>query len=238
MTKNNQMGNRHKSIKTALSVGYASEWNDDHLVDYDIRVDYEFDFLSNYFNQNWDLSQETSGTTTGPRLYDGIVDVHVVGSGTIGFIATMRKMINGSASNVTNKSQLPILNMAIELEEIQGDLKTHEFGLFKNSDTPFTSNQAGIYFRVSEGNLYSVTCDGSTEQTNDLGVAPNFGNYRIEILSSLINFYVNNMNTPVSIHNAYFPEDDLNIKLSAIRTTSGSNELNCQALGLSVLRKQ
>jgi len=231
------MGIRHLAIKETLDVGRSSEWNDDHVRNFDDRIEIETDFIDEPVTDHFDLGQETSGTATTSTLVNSVVAMRLNATGGVGSISSARKMLAGAAGNITNIDQLPIMNMAIELGGLTADNKTHQFGLTDSGDTPFAVNDDGVFFRVDSNVLYAVTSDGATETTTDLGAPNQFGNYRIICGSGYVDFYVDDLTTIAAHHTTNLPVADLTMKFSTAERAGGSNTMSVQGFALSVMRE-
>jgi len=232
------MAIKHLAIKTALDVGRAAEWNDDHILNFAERIEMGFDFINEAATDHFDLAQETSSTTTEITLVNSVAAMRLNATGGVGNISSARTMLAGAAGNITNADQLPIMNIAVELGGLTADNKTHQFGLTDSGDTPFAVNDDGVFFRVDSNVLYAVTSDGATETATDLGAPGQFGNYRIECLSSSVKFYVDDMETAAATHTTHIPAADMTMKFSTAQRAGGSNTMSIQGFGLGVLREQ
>lgn len=230
------MSIRHIAVKATLDRGYASEWNDDHLADFYVRVELIEDMIQHAQAGAWSLTQETSTTATATTLIAGVMVMRLNATGGAGNISSARHMAAGAAGNITNATELPIMNCAVELTGLTADALTHEFGLFASATTPFTALANGAYFRVSAGVLYAVSGTGAAETTTNLGAATRYGSYRIDVQSAYVKFYIDDMATALASHSTNLPAADVTMKFSTAQRAGGSNLMNVQACALSVLR--
>lgn len=230
------MSIRHVAVKATLDRGYASEWNDDHLADFYARIEMLKDMVSQAQTASWNLAHETSTTATVTTLASGVMAMRLNATGGAGKFSSARHMAAGAAGDITNKSELPIMNAAVELTGLTADALTHEFGLFASATTPFTANANGAYFRVSAGVLYAVTGTGAAETATNIGAATQYGSYRIDVLSASVKFYIDDMVTALATHTTNLPAADVTMKFSTAQRAGGSNLMNVQACALSVLR--
>ena len=231
------MATRHRAIKATLDVGSATEWNDDHIDNFEARVGTYIDMICELITTHFDLTQETSATATDITLVNSVVAARLNATGGVGSISSISLMLGGIAGNITNVSQLPIVNMAIELGGLTADNKTHQFGLTDSGDTPFAVNDDGAFFRVDNNIIYAVTSDGAVETTTDLGAPNQFGNYRIISGSTYVDFYIDDMENIAAHHTTHLPAADLTFKFSTAQRAGGSNTMSVQAFSLSVLRE-
>lgn len=230
------MSIRHIAVKATLDRGYASEWNDDHLADFYARIEMLKDMISAAQAASWNLAQETSTTATATTISSGVVAMRLNATGGAGNFASARHMLAGAAGNITNKTELPIFNAAVELTGLTADALTHEFGLFASATAPFTALANGAYFRVSAGVMYAVTGTGAAETATNIGAATQFGSYRIDVLGGSVKFYIDDMVTPLATNTTNLPAADMTMKFSTAQRAGGSNLMNVQACALSVLR--
>jgi len=232
------MAIRHNAIKNSLDVGKASEWNDDHVINFADRIEICMDFLNEALVDHFDLTQETSSTPSAITLVGSVAAARLNATGGVGNLSAIRMMMAGAAGNVTNIDQLPIMNMAVELGGLTADNKTHQFGLTDSADTPFAVNDDGAFFRVDNNVLYAVTSDGATETTTDLGAPNQFGVYKIVCNSGSVDFYVDDMAVIAAHHTSNLPVADVTMKFSTAQRAGGSNTMSVQGFALSVLREQ
>jgi len=243
------MGIRHKDIKATLDRGYASEWNDDHLVDYETRICHEMFFMSPGVAVMWDTA-ETAGTGVAPVLTftDHHTIVELDSGAANNDVSSMRHEFNGAAGNITYIDDAPILQMAVWLEQFPVATECAEFGLFDSGVAPFTANQDGAYFRIDTNAIYAVTGDGAAETATDItpvtGI-PEYLNLRIELNSTDCKFYMNDMATPLATHTSApdqnLPDSDLTIKYSCKNIGGGAGNqvlMYTDGCALSRLRYQ
>lgn len=225
---------RHKAVKATLDRGYAAEWNDDHHVDFEDEL-LELDpIVFVEFAERWNTVQCVTGTATQAMVSNHLWITADSGNASDNDLGTCR-LING---DVTNKLDLPVLTMAIKLEDDQ----KIEFGLFRNADTPFTANQRGAYFELDAGVLYGVTGDGAAETRTNITPAgfsvPSYFVFRLLFTSTQVKFYIDDLTNPLATHTLNIPTEDLTIKLSAKRTGGDQQIIRCDGVGLTRLRKQ
>lgn len=220
---------RHKAVKATLDKGYASEWNDDHHIDFADELTWADVFIFNSLAECWDTSQCAVDGAVSVAMVDNHNFAVMTSGTTAGSIASM---CLGSA-DMTNKLDLPIATFAIQLETVA----LAEFGFFKAATTPFTANQDGAYFRVSAGVLYAVTGDGAAETTTNLGAPDEYAVYRVEFTSTQVRFYQDDLESAVAIHTANITADDLTLKLSTKVSGGVSQILRTDGVGLTRLRK-
>ena len=143
------MSMRHRAVKAVLDKGYSSEWNDDHEEIPVIRYEYKITGFINAVTDFWSLGDETSVTATTVAIVDGRVCYVLSATGGVGNISSIsHKLLNGAA-NIIGTDALPKVTMNLELGGLTADNLTHEFGMFDEGTTPFTANQIGAYFRIS-----------------------------------------------------------------------------------------
>ena len=229
---------RHKAVKETLDRGYAAEWNDDHQLDPTDEIIYFTTFIKNALATEWDIGEITGGGAVNVSLTNDHVFVNTISGAGVGDIASFRKMLAGAVGNITDPDDLPTMTMAIRLVSPAGSGTTHEFGLQDSAVAPFTALQEGAYFRVVANVLYAVTGTGAAETTTNLGVPNEYGVYRVEILSTSVKFYVDDLENAAATHTTNLPTGNLTMKLSSIGVAAGSQILRSDFVGLQRLRKQ
>jgi len=231
------MAIRHKVTKSTLDRGYASEWNDDHEENYYVRYSHQVDVLMPAIADHWDTVQDTSGTATTISLIGGHLAVRMRASGGAGNISTIRHSLLGAAANITDENAQPIVEICLDVQTPTADASTHEFGLFANATLPFTANQDGCYFRISNNVLYAVSGTGAAETTTNLGAPNQYGVYKVKHTATHDYFYVDDMETAVATHTTNICTNDLTVKISCAERAAGENFLNWQAVYISFLRQ-
>lgn len=231
------MGYRHKVVKTTLDRGYASEWNDDHIINFEKRYHHRGDFFDPAIADHWDILQNTSTTNPTVTLVGGHIAGRLVATGGVGNFGTIRHKLLNVAANITNENAAPMIQMALDLQTPTADNLTHEFGLFANATLPFVANQDGCYFRVSNNVLYAVSGTGAAETVTNLGAPNQFGVYMVHHTATHDYFYVDDMETPIATHTTNLCTNDLTVKISCADRAAGDNYLNCQAFWFSFLRQ-
>jgi len=220
---------RHKAVKESLEVGKVEEWNDDHDLnpDTEMLVFYNFAFIP--FDQAFDTSQTTGSGSASEGLSGNYFTINLESGTTADSIASIRL----KKGNVVNKISLPIGTFSLKLETT----KQIEFGFFDNNTTPFTTNQAGAYFRVKDGKIYAVVGDGTAETETEIGTPSTYNIYRIEFTSSDIRFYVGDFTVIAQTINTNIPSGDLTIKVSVKESAGESQIARVDFISLKRLRK-
>jgi len=227
---------RHSAVKATLDVGTAAEWNADHETNFSTRICNTVDLISELLTEHFDLGQETSGTASTITLVAGVAAIRLNATGGVNNLSAIRLMLGGAAGDVTNPTFLPIADMAVEVGGLTANNLTHIWGLVSSADTPFGVLDDGAFFRIDNNVLYAITSDGAVETDTNLGAPNQYGNYRIVFTGTDVRFYVDDMVTPVAIHNTNVPIIDLTFKFSTAQRAGGSNTMSIQAFSLSVLR--
>lgn len=219
---------KHKAFKETLDKGYAVEWNDDHLQDYENKIDLECDFITWRSSEYFDFTKTTSGINPSNVLVDGHVSVYFRTGAGVGNITDARYMLGITAENITSITDLPILTTALWLETIEAIGNVVEFGLINNDTAnPFTANQEGAYFRIEDNKLWSVTGDGVGETATNItptGGINEYDIYRIILTGANCYFYVEDMTAPASVHIGNLPPGDLTI-IYSIRNLAGTDSV-------------
>lgn len=229
---------RHAAHKATLDRGYASEWNDDHVIDPTDEILFWTTFVEEAITVMWDIGEITGGGTVTITLTDDHAFLNCISGAGVGDIASLRKELGGAVGNITDPDDLPIMTAAVRLVSPAGAGLTHEFGLFDSATAPFTALQEGAYFRVEANVLYAVTGTGAAETTTALGAPNEYGVYRIKILSTSVRFYADDMESAAATHTLTLPTGNLTMKLSTIGVAAGSQILRSDFCGLIRLRKQ
>ena len=220
---------RHKARKERFEVGESSEWNDDHHIDFEDELTQSWVFSSTNIPDEFTTST-TGSATINVGMHDNHNFLNIVTGTTSGSIGSL---ILGNA-NVTNKNDLPVFTIALKLETTD----QIEFGFFDYSTSPFTSNQKGAYFKISEGKVYAVTSDGTNKTETEIGEVSTYNQYRIEFTSSDVRFYVGSLYDVDATHTTNITNDNLTIKVSAKTYGSTSQIVRIDGIALTRLRKK
>lgn len=236
------MTQRHKTIKNVLDIGRAAEWNDDHEADFTLEIE-EYDLQTgSAIATEWSTAQTSGGAAPVWALVGAAGSEHafvVLNTGaTTGKLSSMRHMLGGAAANVTSPADLPALNLALEISAIHTLGIVAEWGFFASATVPFTANAAGAYFRINADLLYAVTGTGAAETATLIGAWSQYSNYRIQINSANVEFYVNDLVTPELTITTTRPVVALTPKISVVSGNNVDSTLRCDALAWSRLRKQ
>ena len=231
------MAYRHATVKATLDRGYASEWNADHIVNFDTRYDRYMDMLFNAIADFWDITQHTSTTATTVTLVGGHVALRLTATGGAGNFATVRHKILNAAGNITDENAQPMVEMILDVQTPTADNATHEFGLMANAGLPFAANQDGCFFRIDNNVLSAISSDGAAETATVIGAPNQFGVYMVKHTATHDYFYVDDLETAVATHTTNLSTSDLTVKLTCADRAGGDNYLNCQALWMSFLRQ-
>jgi len=229
---------RHKAVKATLDKGYATEWNDDHDLNPAQVIVTWTTFIEEPFSNRWDTAQSTGGGSASVVIADQHAWVEVNSGSSVGDIASIRHMLAGSVENITHPDDQPEVTMAIRLINPATTGLTHEFGFFRQDIAPFTSNQPGAYFRIEDNKVYAVTGDGTSETVTEIGGTSEYAVYRVRFLGSQVRFYIDDMTSPVAVHEANIPDDHLTVKLSTIAVSEGAQVLRSDFVGIVRLRKK
>lgn len=236
------MSNRHKKIVATLDKGLATDWNDDHEINYIDEISEELLIIGLTVAHFWDTAQTSLGSAPVWTLVGGAGIEHayvVLNTGaTTGNKSSMRYTLGGGASNTTSPNDLPILTMSINIDTIYTTGNMVEFGLIASATNLFTANQSGAYFRINNNTLYAVTGNGATETTTSLGTWNEYDHYRIEFTSTQVKFYVGGVATPSATHTTNIPAVALTIKISVISGNNVDSTIRTDAVGWSRLRLQ
>ena len=228
---------KHKAQKETLEVGTSAEWNDDHTSDFEERIELEEYFITPAITVLWDLGQVAGGVAPVIAFEDHHSFAYLNTGATTGQISSMRYEFNGAAGNITHIDNAPTMTTAVWLDAYHTAGLVAEFGLIDSATAAaFTANQDGAYFRIEDDVLYAVTGTGAAETTTDVtpvGGIPEYGQYRIELSSTVCNFYVDDMETVAAAHTNNFPDADLTIKYSIQSQNNVDSKMYVDAVGLS-----
>lgn len=236
------MSKRHKAHKEILSKGLASEWNDDHILDYTDELEHDFNLMTISEGTEWDLTETAGGTNPDIVFEDNHSWCKLLTGGVTGQSSVMKAKLDGVASNITNIADAPIHTTAVKLEAYHTAGNVIEFGLFDNGIGIFTANQDGAYFRIKDNKMYAVTGDGANETETELTgitLAQNdFLSCRIELSSTNAIFYVDNMETAKATHATNLPDSDLTLKYGVISANNVDSVMFVDGCGLTRFRKK
>lgn len=236
------MAKKHKAYKSTLDKGYASEWNDNHIDDFSTELSDGLLFLGPALSTCWDTAQTAGGSAPVWALVSGHAFVVLNTGGTTDQTSSMRYMLEGGVANITHPDDLPILTTALEVAAVKDAAgvanSVVEFGFQDDSDAIFTENQHCAIFRIYNGKLHAVTGDGVDETETEIADYDQYAHYRIEILSSSVKFYVDNMVTAAATHTTHLPDADLTVKFSVRSKDNVNSTIRVDAAALQRLRKQ
>jgi len=233
------MAQRHKAIKATLDVGSATEWNDDHIVDFSDELDFEYSPLSQLVADIWDTAQTAGGSAPAVAFTDHHTGVYFVTGATTDQTSSMRLMLNGGAGNTTYIDDAPILTFALWLDVFHTAGNVAEFGLITSATALFTANQNGAYFRIEDNALYSVCGTGAAETATDItptGGIPEYGVYKIELGSANCKFFVDDMETPARTETSNLPTGDVTLKFSIRSKNNVDSKMYLDGVALKRVR--
>jgi len=232
------MGVRHKAYKATLDRGYASEWNDDHITDFTDEITHDFNLITTAITTEWDTAQTSGGSAPTISMVSGhafvVLNTGVVTNNT----SSMRAKLGGSANNITNANDLPILSCSVDIAAVHTSGTVVEFGFQKYDDTIFTTNKNHALFRVKDNKLYAVCGDGTSETETLIGDFNQYGHYRIEFTSTSVKFYVDNMVTAAAVITTHIPTNDITIKFSVVSQNNVNSTIRIDGCSLTILRKK
>ena len=235
------MALRHKAYKTTLDRGYATEWNDDHIHDFSDELSEQLSLLGPLITHNWDTAQTSGGTAPQWSLVSGHSFVVLNTGAATDNISSMRHKLNNAVSNITHPDDLPILTTAVQVAAVHNAAgvanSVVEFGFQDDSDALFTQNLHFAIFRFYNGHVFAVTGDGVAETETDLGARTEYAMYRIEILSSSIKFYIDDMVNAAATHTTHLPDADLTVKFSVRSKNNIDSTIRLDGVALTRLRK-
>ena len=233
---------RHKRVVAILDVGQPQDWNDDHISDFTDEVTDEDMLLGAAVTTSWDTAQTSGGSAPVWTLVGAAGSGHAFvvlnTGGATGQSSSMRHKLGGSASNITSPGDLPVVTCALEVAAVHTSGNVAEWGLFASATAPFTANQAGAYFRINNAQLYAVCGTGAAETATLIGAYDQYAQYRVEVNSANIKFYVDNMSTPAATITTNRPAVDLTMKVSVVSGNNVNSTLRLDAVGLQRLRKK
>lgn len=236
------MGIKHIAHKETLDHGYASEWNDDHIEDFTTRIDCFQLLRAAFLNACWDLYSAGTGNDPTVTLVGGAGSGHAFvvfnTGGVTNNTSGMKRKLAGVAGNVTSPADLPIMTWTMQIVTVHTTGTVIEMGLLDNGTAPFTANQDGAYFRVHDNEIYAVTGTGAAETVTNLGSFNEYGHYRIEILSTSVRFYIDDMQNAVATHTTNLPNSDLTLMFTIRSLNNVDSTMRMDAVGLSILRKK
>lgn len=236
------MSIRHKAVKATLDRGYASEWNDDHQLDFEEEICHQCLCPGEAITVHWDTAQTAGGSAPVWSMTSNHAWVVLNTGGVTDQISSMRHELGGAVSNITNADDLPVLTLTMQIVQVHDAAgvanSVIEFGFQDDSDALFTQNQHHAIFRVYNGKVHAVTGDGAAETETEIADYDEYGQYRIEFTSTQVRFYVDDLTSPAATHTANLPTADLTIKVSVRSKNNVDSTVNVDALGWRRLRKQ
>lgn len=236
------MAIKHIAHKETLDRGYASEWNDDHVEDFNTRIGCYQVLRSFVLVACWDIYSAGTGVDPVVTLVGAAGSGHafvVFNTGaTTNNTSGMRKELAGAVGNITSPLDLPIMTWTMQIDTVHTVGTVIEMGLLDSGTVPFTANQDGAYFRVHDNKLYAVTGTGAAETTTDLGAFNEYGQYRIEVLSASVRFYVDDMQNAVAVHTTHRPDSDLTLMFTIRSLNNVDSTMRMDGVDCNILRKQ
>ena len=236
------MGMKHKAYKETLDRGYASEWNDNHIMDFDSRIDIYLCLRAAALTACWDTAQTAGGTAPNVALVGAAGQEHAFvifnTGGVTGQTSSMRKELAGAVGDITSPLDLPTLTFAMQIVTVHNAGLVVEMGLIPSATALFTANQDGAYFRIEDNTIRAVTGTGAAETETDLGAFNEYGHYRIEVLSASVNFYIDDMENPVAAHTTNLPDNALTPKFSIQSQNNVDSTMRMDAVSMQIERKQ
>ena len=234
------MSVRHKAIVAPLQKGLSTEWNDDHEADFTDEIEESFKFTTRALTNEWSTAETSGGSAPVVIFEDSHAWAKLNTGATTNQSSVMKTLIAGSAGNLTDIDDAPILNCAVKLEAYHTAGKVIEFGFLNSSVNIFTALQDGAYFRVLNQKLYAITGSGAAETATELtGVTLaqlDFLNCRIELTSTICNFYVDDLETAAAIHTTNLPDSALTVKFGIISANNINSTMFVDACALARLR--
>ena len=236
---------RHIAYKETLDRGYASEWNDDHTLDYSNCIVHQGLFIGPALGAEWDFTETAGGSNPTWTLVGAAGSGHayvVLNTGGVtGQTSVMKQELQGAASNITSIADYPMWTMTVQIAAVHTAGLVAEFGFFDNGVNIFTGNQDGAYFRVLANVLYAVTGTGAAETTTNLGAFSEYEVYKIRMTSvgavNTVYFYVDDMQSPVATHTTNLPDSNLTVKVGVQSQNNVDSTLRVDSYGLMRLRK-
>lgn len=236
------MSQRHKQIVETLEVGSSADWNDDHIHDFTDEISVDLLQFGPAITVDWDTAQTAGGSAPVWSLVSGHAFVVCNTGGVTNQISSMRKELGAAVSNITHPDDLPILTCAVDIAAVHDAAgvanSVIEFGFQDDSDALFTQNLHHAIFRVYNGKVHAVTGDGAAETETEIADYNQYGQYRIEILSSSVVFYVDDMETAAATHTTNLPAADLTVKFSVRSKNNVDSTIRVDASALTRLRKK
>ena len=236
------MAMRHKAYKATLDKGYASEWNDDHIHNFADEITDNLLVIGPAITLNWNTAQTSGGSAPAWSLVSGHAFVVLNTGATTDNISSMRHMLNNGVANITHPDDLPILTFTMDIAAVHDAAgvanSVVEVGFQDDSDALFTENLHCAMFRVYNGHVFAVTGDGVDETETDCGAYDVYAQYRIEILSSSVKFYIDDLVNAAATHTTHLPNADLTIKASVRSKNNVNSTIRLDGMGLTRLRKQ
>lgn len=229
------MATRHKKIVETLEVGSSTDWNDDHTADYTSKKTHKCFMIGSNLGAHWDFAQTTAAANPSLEFIDHheIAEIDSLVAGPT--ITSMRHEFSAAAGNITHINDSPTMITRVWIVAYDAATECAEWGLFESSETPFTANQDGAYFRLDTDALYAVTGSGAAETATDITPAlgvPEFAQYVIELTATECKFYIDDRETPVATHLLTLPDSDLTMKYSTQTAGAIQTEIRTDAICL------
>lgn len=243
------MSMRHKAVKATLDRGYASEWNDDHELNFSEEIAVQYLDPAPALSSSWDFAQTAAGSNPAWALVGaaGVEHAFVVlnTGGVTDQTSSMRLMLSGAVSDVTSPADSPVLTLTLQIAAVHDAAgvanSVVEFGFQVATDAIFTQNLDMAIFRVYNGKIYAVTGSGAAETETEISDFSEYAQYRIELSTTRCDFYIDDMVTPAASHiladGDDIPDAALTVKASVRSKNNVDSTVRVDALALTRLRK-
>jgi len=243
------MSVRHKAVKATLDRGYASEWNDDHHLDFEDEITVQYLDPAPALSGSWNFAQTSGGSNPDWAMVGAAGSEHafvVLNTGaTTDQVSSMRLMLDAAVSNVTSPADGPVLTLTLQIAAVHAAAgvanSVVEFGFQDDTDALFTQNLDMAIFRVYNGKIHAVTGSGAAETETEIADYSEYAQYRIELSTTRCDFYIDDLGTPAASHiladGDDIPNAPLTVKVSVRSKNNVDSTIRVDALGLTRLRK-
>jgi hypothetical protein len=215
----------HKAYKRTLDKGYASEWNDDHMINFRDYLTHVCDFFRGNLTDCYDLVGETPQVV----IFTNHVFLKLETLASTGSYSSVYHKFGGGSGEFLHPNDLPSVIFNIIFNNYYSQGIVAQFGFYSPSGM--------AYFEVKDSKVYAVTFDGTAWNVQLISESINNGQYKIEILGNKAKFFIEDMYEPKMTITQNVPTVAMRPFASAISQGNVKTILLVDAVGFMLRRR-
>jgi hypothetical protein len=215
----------HRAYKRTLDKGYASEWNDDHMINFRDYLTHVCDFFKGSLTDCYDLAGETPQVV----IFTNHVFLKLETRASTGSYSSVYHKFAGGSSPFLHPSDLPAVIFNIIFNNYYSQGIVAQFG--------FYSDSGAAYFEVKDSKVYAVTYDGTTWNVQLVSDVVVSGQYKIEFWSNKVKFFIEDMYEPKVTITQNIPTVAMRQFINAVSQGNVKTVLLVDAVGFMVKRR-